>query len=680
MTDDFVLTTCPYCGCGCNFYLAVINGNVVDVAPCFTDRISQGKLCIKGRRAHEFIDSEHRLTKPLIRRNGQLKEASWDEALDFIAKGLSDIKSESGPDAIGLLSSAKCTNEENYLMMKLARAVIGTNNVDHCARLCHASTVVGLVAAFGSGAMTNSIPEVAEAKCILVTGSNTIEQHPLIGTRVLEAKENGAILIVIDPRETPLSNKADLFLRQKPGTDVAWLNGFINIIINQNLQDEAFIKERTEGFEELKKTVAEYTPQKVEQITGIDAELLTQAATTYAKADAAMILYSMGITQHSTGTANVKSIANLAMLTGNVGKPHSGVNPLRGQNNVQGACDMGALPNVYSGYQKVADPEIRQKFEKVWSATLPENPGLTVVEMMNAAEKGQLRALYIMGENPMLSDPDIQHVRRALEKLELLIVQDIFLTETAQLADVVLPGASFAEKEGTFTNTDRSVLRVRKAIEPIGESLPDWRIICKLAQRLDGDSFVYDNAEQIMDEIARTTPSYGGISFKRLDKGEILAWPCPSVDSPGTTFLHKDKFARGLGRFHSIEYKPTAEETDQQYPFILTTGRTMFHYHTGTMTRKTELLNYEVPTGYMELNPVDAEKLHIVNGEKVNVNSRRGHIEIGAKVTERVPEGTVFIPFHFAECAANMLTNPVLDPDAKIPVLKVCAVNVTKKN
>jgi predicted molibdopterin-dependent oxidoreductase YjgC len=388
----------------------------------------------------------------------------------------------------------------------------------------------------------------------------------------------------------------------------------------------------------------------------------------------------MGITQHSTGTDNVKSIANLAMLTGNVGKEHSGVNPLRGQNNVQGACDMGALPNVYSGYQKVADPEIRQKFEKAWGTSLPENPGLTVVEIMNAAEKGQLRALYIMGENPMLSDPDIQHVRRALENLELLIVQDIFLTETAELADVVLPGASFAEKEGTFTNTDRSILRVRKAIEPVGESLPDWRIICKLAQRLNGDSFAYENAEQIMDEIARTTPSYGGISFQRLDQGEMLAWPCPSTDSPGTIFLHKDKFARGLGRFHSIGYKPTAEETDQQYPLILTTGRTMFHYHTGTMTRKTKLLNYEVPTGYMELNPVDADKLQIVNGEKVNVNSRRGHIEIGAKVTKRVPEGTVFIPFHFAECAANMLTNPVLDPDAKIPVLKVCAVNVTKKN
>jgi len=687
MTNDFVLTTCPYCGCGCNFYLVVVNGNIVDVAPCFTDRISQGKLCIKGRRAHEFIDSEHRLTKPLIRKNGQLKETSWDEALDFIAKGLSDIKSQAGPDAIGLLSSAKCTNEENYLMMKLARAVIGTNNVDHCARLCHASTLVGLAAAFGSGAMTNSIPEVAQAECILITGSNTIEQHPLIGTRVLAAKEHGATLIVVDPRETPLSDKADFFLRHKPGTDVAWLNGFMNIIINQNLHDEAFIRERTEGFEDLKKTVANYTPQKVEQITGIPAEQLTAAACAYAGADSAMILYAMGITQHSTGTDNVKSIANLAMLTGNVGKAHSGVNPLRGQNNVQGACDMGALPNVYSGYQKVSDPDIRQKFEKAWGTSLPEKPGLTVVEMMNAAvpgtpygEQGRLRALYIMGENPMLSDPDINHVRRALEKLELLVVQDIFLTETAQLADVVLPGASFAEKEGTFTNTDRTVLRVRKAIEPVGNSLADWRIICNLAQRLDGNGFVYDSAEQIMSEIARVTPSYGGINYQHLDEGQTLAWPCPTTDSPGTTFLHEGKFARGLGRFHSIEYIPTAEETDEQFPLILTTGRTMFHYHTGTMTRRIALLNYEVPTGYMEINPADADRLQIANDEKVDVISRRGHIEIAAKVTERVPKGTVFIPFHFAECAANMLTNPVLDPDAKIPVLKVCAVNVTKKN
>jgi len=679
MTDDLVLTACPFCGCGCSFYLVVVNGKVIDVAPCFTDRISQGKLCIKGRQTYEFIDSEHRLTKPLIRKNGRLKESSWDEALDFVAKGLSKIKSDAGPDTIGLLSSAKCTNEENYLMMKLARAVIGTNNVDHCARLCHASTVVGLVAAFGSGAMTNSIPEVAQAECILITGSNTIEQHPLIGSRVLEAKERGATLIVIDPRETPLSDKADFFLRQKPGTDVAWLNGFMNIIIEEGLHDKTFIKERTEGFEDLAKTVTNYTPEKVEQITGISIEQLIQAARAYAGADSAMILYAMGITQHSTGTDNVKSIANLAMLTGNVGKARSGVNPLRGQNNVQGACDMGALPNVYSGYQKVADSEARKKFEKAWSTALPEKPGLTVVEMINAAEKGELRALYIMGENPMLSDPDINHVRRALKKLELLIVQDIFLTETAQLANVVLPGACFAEKEGTFTNTDRTLLRVRKAIEPPGEALPDWRIICELAKRFDGDSFAYGSTEAIMSEIAGITPSYGGISYERLDQGQTLAWPCPTLDHPGTIFLHEGKFARGRGHFEAIEYIPTAEETDEQFPLILTTGRTMFHYHTGTMTRRIALLNYEVTTGYMEINPTDASSLKIADGEKVNVRSRRGQIEIAARITERVPKGTVFIPFHFAECAANVLTNPVLDPDAKIPVLKVCAVNVNKK-
>jgi len=680
MTDDLVLTTCPFCGCGCCFYLVVVNGKVIDVAPCFTDRISQGKLCVKGRQAYEFIDSEHRLTKPLIRRNGQLKEASWDEALDFITNSLSSIKSSAGPDAIGLLSSAKCTNEENYLMMKLARAVIGTNNVDHCARLCHASTVVGLVAAFGSGAMTNSILEVAQAECILITGSNTVEQHPLIGSRVLEAKERGATLIVIDPRETPLSDKADFFLRQKPGTDVAWLNGFINIIIEEGLHDSAFIEERTEGFEDLAKAVANYTPEKVEKITGITAEQLIQAARAYAKADSAMILYAMGITQHSTGTDNVKSIANLAMLTGNVGKAKSGVNPLRGQNNVQGACDMGALPNVYSGYQKVADSEVRKKFEKAWGTALPMNPGLTVVEIMNAAETGELGALYIMGENPMLSDPDINHVRRALKKLELLVVQDIFLTETGQLADVVLPGACFAEKEGTFTNTDRTVLRVRKAIEPPGQALPDWCIICELANRLDSEGFTYNSAEEIMSEIARITPSYGGITYQRLDQGQTLAWPCPTTDSPGTTFLHEGKFARGLGHFEAIDYIPTAEETSEQYPLILTTGRTMFHYHTGTMTRRITLLNYEVPTGYMEINPANADRLQIADGEKVDVKSRRGQIEIAAKVTERVPEGTIFIPFHFVECAANVLTNPALDPDAKIPVLKVCAVKVTKKN
>ncbi len=678
MHSDYVLTTCPYCGCGCNFYLIVIDGKLVGVEPCRTDRISHGKLCVKGLHAHEFVSHTDRLKTPLIRKNGKLEEASWDEALDAVAAGVQKIKQEASADAIGLLSSAKCTNEENYLHMKLGRAVIGTNNVDHCARLCHASTVAGLAAAFGSGAMTNSIPEVEEASCILITGSNTMEQHPLIGSRVLKAKENGAKLLVIDPRETPLSIHADLFLRQKPGTDVAWLNGFMKVIIGEDLYDKEFVESRTEGFDALKRFVAVYTPDRVEEITGIPAEKLVEAARMYAQADAAMILYSMGITQHITGTNNVKSTANLAMLTGNVGKACSGVNPLRGQNNVQGACDMGALPNVYSGYQKVADPEARKKFGTAWGAVLPEKLGLTVVEMVNAAARGELRGLYIMGENPMVSDPDITHVREGLKNLEFLVVQDIFLTETAELAHVVLPGASYAEKEGTFTNTDRTVLRVRKAIDSPGEARPDWRIICDVAKRLGAENFEYAGPKEIMEEIARLTPSYGGISHGRLDKGDVLAWPCPDAESQGTPFLHKDKFARGRGRFHAVEYKPTAEQTDKDYPLILTTGRTIFHFHTGSMTRRTTLLNHEVPTGYVEIHPDDAGPLAITSGEKVTVKSRRGAIEIQAKVTERVPGGTVFIPFHFAECAANVLTIPVLDPDAKIPVLKVCAVNVTK--
>jgi len=680
MSQDFVLTTCPFCGCGCQFYLAAVDGQVVGVEPCFTDRVSEGKLCIKGRRAHEFIHSPDRLRTPLVRRDGQLEEASWDEALDIVAQELARVRDTVSPDAIGLLSSAKCTNEENYVMMKLARAAIGTNNVDHCARLCHASTVAGLAASFGSGAMTNSIPEVVASDCILITGSNTIEQHPLIGTRVLQAKERGATLIVIDPRETMPSERADYFLRQRPGTDVAWLNGFMHVIIRDGLQNETFIAERTEGYEALAETVAVYDPERVERITGIPADQLVAAAHAYARAKSGMILYSMGITQHTTGTDNVKSVANLAMLTGHVGKAFSGVNPLRGQNNVQGACDMGALPNVYTGYQAVTDAAGRNKFGEAWGRALPAQVGLTVVEMMNAATEGQLRAMYIMGENPMLSDPDINHVREALGNLDFLVVQDIFLTETAEIADVVLPGACYAEKEGTFTNTDRTVSRVRKAVDPPGEARPDWEILCDVAERLGHKGFRYSEAADILAEVNRLTPSYGGITSERLDRGDTLSWPCPDADSPGTPFLHRGQFTRGLGRFHAIEYRPAAEEPDAEYPLILTTGRTMFHYHTGTMTRRIALLNHEEPTGYVEINPLDAERYRLDQGEKILLSSRRGAIEVPTLITERVPKGVVFMPFHFAECAANVLTNPALDPDAKIPELKVCAVNVSKRS
>ena len=668
-----VLTVCPYCGCGCNFYLQVLDGNLVGVLPSKTDITSQGKLCIKGWNASDFVDNKDRLTKPLIKKEGKLVEISWDKALDIIVNKFKEYN----PDEIAVLSSAKCTNEENYLMMKFARSILKTNNVDHCARLCHASTVVGLGKTFGSGAMTNSIREFENADCIFIIGSNTTEQHPLISRYVLRAKEKGARLIIADPRRIPLTRFADCHLRQRPGTDVALLNGMMNIILNEKIEDKNFIQNYTENFEELKAIVKKYTPHVVEKITGIPDNLLIKAARMYAEANSASLIYSMGITQHTTGVDNVVSCANLAMFTGNVGRESTGVNPLRGQNNVQGACDMGALPNVYSGYQSVSDENIKTKFEKAWNTELSVTPGLTIVEMLNQAETGNIKAMYIMGENPMLSDPDINHVEKSLKKLEFLVVQDIFLTETAQLADMVLPATSYAEKDGTFTATDRRVQRVRKAIEPIGNSKPDWQIICELAEKMGSDEFKYASPSKIMDEIAMVTPIYQGIDYNRIeDIG--LQWPCLSKEHTGTPYLHKDKFSRGKGKFFGIEFKDAVELPDNEFPFVLTTGRTIFHYHTGTMTRRTASLNREVPEGYAEMNHKDAERLNISNGEKIYVSSRRGKIEVDVHVGEIVPEGIIFIPFHFSESPANMLTNPAFDPVAKIPELKVCAVKVEK--
>ncbi|MDD4876410.1 MAG: formate dehydrogenase subunit alpha [Dehalococcoidales bacterium] len=674
-----VLTTCPYCGAGCNYYLQVFDNQIVGVLPSKTHPVSQGKLCIKGWNAGDFVNHADRLTKPLMKKDGKFVEISWDEALKTVAGKLTEYKEKFGPDSLATLSSAKCTNEENFLMMKFARAVLGTNNVDHCARLCHASTVVGLVQSFGSGAMTNSIVELEDADCIFIIGSNTLEQHPLVGRYIQRAKEKGAKIIVADPRIITLVQIADYHLRHRPGTDVALFNGMMNVIISEGLEDKQFIKERTEGIEDLTETVKKYTPEYVAKITGVPAELIVEAARTYAKAERAAIVYSMGITQHTTGVDNVKSSGNLAMLTGNVGKASTGVNPLRGQNNVQGACDMGALPNVYSGYQNVTDEKARAKFEEAWKTKLPDKVGLTIIEMMDNAVKGNLKAMYIMGENPMVSDPDINHVKEALENLEFLVVQDIFLTETAQLADIVLPATTYAEKDGTFTSTERLVQLIRTAIEPIGESRPDWKIISDLAKLMGSIDFKYNSPSEIMDEIAALTPSYHGISNARLEEGG-LAWPCPTSEHPGTPFLHKEKFTRpnGKGQLFGIEFKEAAELPDKEYPFLLTTGRVTFHFHTGTMTRRTALLDREVPTGFVEINPADAEKLGIRDEELVSVQSRRGKIEIKAMVTDRIPENIVFIPFHFAECAANLLTNSAYDPVAKIPEFKVCAVKVEK--
>jgi len=673
-----VLTTCEFCGCGCNFYLGVEDNRVTAVYPSTSHQVSQGKLCIKGWMGHEYIHSPERLKTPLIKEGDKFREASWNEAYKLIAGRLQQIKRRHGSDSIAVFSSAKCTNEENYLLQKFARAVIGTNNIDQCARLCHASTVVGLSQTFGSGAMTNSISEIGNAGVIFVIGSNTTEQHPLIADQIIKAVQKGARLIVADPRQIPLTRFATLHLSHKVGTDVALLNGMLNVIIAEGLVDKEFVETRTEGFEELKQGVAEFTPRKASRITGVPPEQIEEAARIYARSKKGPIIYSMGITQHTSGVDNVISCANLAMVTGNVGRESSGVNPLRGQNNVQGACDMGALPDVFPGYQAVTDDELRQKFEEAWGVALSSQPGVTTVEAMDRVLDGKLKALYIMGENLLVSDPDMNHTEKAMKEVEFLVVEDIFLTETARLANVVLPGVSFAERDGTFTSTERKVQRVRKAIEPVGSSKPDWKIITELSSHF-GYKMDYASPCEIMEEIAKLTPSYGGISYDRLERGG-LCWPCPSPDHPGTPYLHKEKFARpgGKGRFFAVPYRPPAEGPDSDYPFTLTTGRIGFHWHTGTMTRKDWALDREYPDAFVEVNPKDAAKLGIRNGAVAKVTSRRGEISLQAEVTATIQEGLLFIPFHFAEAAANRLTLANLDPLAKIPEYKVCAVKLEK--
>jgi len=559
--------------------------------------------------------------------------------------------------------------------------------------------------------MTNSIGEIQDAACLLVIGSNTTEAHPIIGLQVRKAvRQKGARLIVANPKEIDLCRLADLWLRLRPGTDVALLNGLAHVILRDGLHDASFVQERTDGFEAWKRAVERYTPDLVSKITGVPAEDIVRAAWLYAtggrsdgpsteqsthhsslipdpSAAPSSILYTMGITQHTTGTDNVKAIANLAMLTGNLGKPSAGVNPLRGQSNVQGACDMGCLPDVYTGYQKVALEDTRSKFEMAWGCRLPSEPGKTMPEMVEAIEAGRIKAMYILGENPLLSDANINHLRHALESLEFLVVQDIFLTETAKLADVVLPGTTFAEKDGTFTNTERRVQRLRKAINPVGRSRPDWQVIQQVARLTAGkiggevaklaEGFNQESPAEILREIAAVTPSYAGISFERLENGG-LQWPVPTADHPGTPILHVGKFTRGKGLFSPVEYLPAAELPDSDYPILLTTGRRLQHYHTGTLTRRVQGLVSLVDREYVEIHPADAERLGLSNGELVKVISRRGEAVGTASVTSSVPEGVVFMDFHFSESPANALTNSAYDPVAKIAELKVCAVRLER--
>ena len=676
-----IASTCSYCGVGCQFDI-VYNPqtNMIEYIGSNRENDVNGiALCVKGRYGWDFVHHSDRLNVPLIKKDGEFVEATWDEAFNLIERNLKKIKDENGPDSLAFLTSAKCTNEENYLMQKLARAGFGTNNVDHCARLCHASTVAGLARAFGSGAMTNSISDLTnDAEVIFIIGSNTTEAHPVIGSKIKHAVAQGkSQLIVADPRKIELANYAKIYLQQRPGSDVALLNAMMKVILDENLYDEKFVNDRTEGFEDLKKELESASIEVLCKIANLDVEDVKKAARFFANAKTASIVYSMGITQHTTGTDNVLSLANLAMMTGNIGRPGAGVNPLRGQNNVQGACDLGGLPNVYPGYQKVTEPEIKKKFEEAWNvAGLDDKIGLTIVEMMHAASKGDIRAMYIMGENPALSDPNLNHVREALEKIEFLVVQDIFLTETAKYADVILPGKSFAEKDGTFTNTERRVQRVRKAVEQIEARRDDWEILKTMLNRF-GIEANYQDPSEIMDEIAQVSPIYAGINYKRIDKIG-LQWPCKSKKHPGTKILHQGEFSRGKGKFHAISYIDPAELPDDDYPLILTTGRILYHFHTGEMSRRSKGLHERRPFERSQINPKDAERLSIMDGDKIIIESRRGKIETVAKVTKKIQEGVVFMSFHYKESAANLLTNDALDPLAKIPEFKVCAIKVSK--
>jgi len=670
-----VATTCTYCGVGCGLLLGVRGNRVVNVEGNRKSPVNRGHLCVKGRFGFRFINSPDRLTKPLIKKNGEFVEAEWDEALDFVSRKLGGYKA----DELAVLSSAKITNEENYLAQKFSRSVLGTNNIDHCARLCHAPSVAGLAQSFGSGAMTNTINEIPDAGCIFAIGTNTTSAHPVIGAKMKEAVRNGAKLIVANPKEIDLCRFAHIFLQQKPGTDVPLLMGMMRVIIDENLHDEDYIKEHCGNFEDLKKSLETYNLEFVEKTTGVPKEKIAEAARMYATNSPAGIFYAMGITQHTHGTDNVLATSNLALITGNVGKPSSGVNPLRGQNNVQGACDMGALPNVYPGYQKVADESVKRKFEQAWNCNLSGENGLTHVEIFNAIADGKIKAMYQVGENPVISEANANHVKEALEKIEFYVVQDIFLTESAKYADVVLPAASFAEKNGTFTNTERRVQRVRKAIDPVGDSKPDWWITCELGKRLGSGGFEFSSPEEVMAEIASVTPSYGGITYERIEE-EGLHWPCPGTDHPGTPILHTEQFITPSckGMFMPLEYREPAEMPDPDYPLILTTDRSLYHYHTGTMTRKVEGLNVMHKEELLKIHPGDAENLGIGQGEMVEIASRRGKTKVKADITDICPPGVVSMTFHFFESPTNELTNAALDPLAKIPETKVCAVKVSK--
>ncbi|MEX2705037.1 MAG: formate dehydrogenase subunit alpha [Candidatus Freyrarchaeum guaymaensis] len=670
---EYVPTVCPYCGCGCGMYLVVKDGRIVGTEPWKDHPVNEGKNCPKGRNAYAFLYNEGRLKTPLIKKNGDFKEASWEKALELVAERL---KAADG-DSAGFINSGKIFNEDLYVFQKFVRVVMKTNMMDNCSRFCHSTTVPALVSTVGSGVMPTSLLSIERADCIMAAGSNTQETHPLIFHKFIRAKQRGAKVIVIDPRRTVTArNIADIFLQINPGSDVALINGMMKTIIEEGLEDKEFIEKRTRGFRELKNYLSSLQMSEVERITGIPADMIREAARTYANAETSFICFNAGITQHSTGVENIKALADLALLTGNYGKPGAGVSPFRGHGNGEGFGDMGPLPVFYPGFKPVNE-ETAKLFEELWGVKgLPSKPGMPYMDILEKCS-----VLYIVGGNPMVSAPDTNRVRKILESKEFLVVQDIFLTETAELADVILPAATWVEKGGTMTGIDRKVQRINKAVEPPGEAKPDWQILCDLAKVMGyGEYFNFNSTEEIFEEIRKCVPQYHGITYERLKKAGGIQWPCPSEDHPGTETMFVEKFATedGFGHFQVVEYKPPLEVPDEDYPYVFMNGRTLFHFHTGTMTRRTSRLHNEQPDGFVEINAEDAEKLGIRSGDRVVLRSRRGEVKAFAKVTKNIQQGVVFMPFHFSECAANFLTGPTAGPPSRMPEFKYTAIKVEK--
>ncbi|MFL5853066.1 MAG: formate dehydrogenase subunit alpha, partial [Solirubrobacteraceae bacterium] len=705
-------TVCPYCGVGCALtYHVDEERNAIAFADGRDQPGSQKRLCVKGRYGWDYASSPQRLTTPLIRREGSypkgplsddvrgegkgrrkpgglvdydevmphFREASWEEALDLVAERLKGIHSEHGPQSIAGFGSAKCSNEEAYLFQKLIRAGFGTNNVDHCTRLCHASSVAALFEGVGSGAVSTTYGDIINSDVAILAGTNTTANHPVASSFFKQARRRGTKLVVVDVRRERIANHADIFCQIKPGTDVAFYNGVMHEIIKLGLVDREFIAQRTTNYAELAKLVKDYPPERVAQICGIDASLIREVARVWGEAQSAVVYWGMGISQHTTGTDNARCLIALCAITGQVGRPGAGLHPLRGQNNVQGASDAGLIPMMYPDYQPVDQPGARERFESVWHRELDPERGLTVTEIIGSVLHGGVRGMYMMGENPFLSDPNINKVRKALSALEFLVVQDIFLTETAEFADVVLPASSYMEKEGTYTNTDRRVQLGRKVLDSPGQARPDWRIVQEIANRI-GLEMSYESPREIFDELVSVTRNYAGLTYDNLgETGKLYPNPDPE-HSDGTVVLFTEQFGTDDGKAHLVpaEWLPAKELPSDEYPFVLNTGRLLEHWHTGSMTRRSYALDAIQPEAHCYLNPGDAAERGIEEGDFVRVTSRRGSIDLRARVSHRDTPGTCFIPFHFREAAANLLTIDEIDPFGKIPEFKFCAVRIER--